>query len=67
MSLNPAVISQAQGWRGAQGLELVSFLIAHLGNTITEGRALEPVDHLGQAGHLAIDEKGAVTYHVAHQ
>jgi len=44
--------------------KLVSFLVAHLGHKITEAGASELVKYLSQAGHLAIDEKGAVTYHL---
>ena len=43
---------------------LIRSLIAHLGHKITEAEALELVDMLGQAGHLVIDEKGKVNYHL---
>ena len=43
--------------------KLVSFLVTHLGNKITAAEALSLVEHLGQAGHLIIGDKGAVTYH----
>ncbi len=41
---------------------LVSFLVAHLGHKITEAAALAIVENLQRAGHLAIGEKGTVTY-----
>lgn len=44
--------------------KLVSFLVAFLGNKITDGEALELVEHLKQAGHITIGEKGAVTYYL---
>jgi len=44
--------------------KLVSYLIAHLGHKITEAEALGLIENLCQAGYLAIDEKGAVTYHL---
>ena len=44
--------------------KLVSCLITHLGHKITETQALDLIHHLSQAGHLVIDEKGAVTYHL---
>jgi len=43
---------------------LVRFLIAYLGHKITEADALSRVEILRQAGHLAIDDKGKVTYHL---
>ncbi len=44
--------------------KLISYLVAHLGHKITEAEALDLVQYLSQAGHLAIGEKGAVTYHL---
>jgi hypothetical protein len=44
--------------------KLVSFLIAYLGHKITEAEALSIIKNLCRAGHLAIGEKGDVTYHV---
>ena len=44
--------------------KLLSFLIAYLGHKITETEALTLIQNLRQAGHLAIGEKGAVTYHL---
>ena len=44
--------------------KLVSYLVAHLGHRITEAEALRLVEELRRASHLAIDEKGAVTYHL---
>lgn len=46
---------------------LVSFLIAYLGNKITSEEALQIIELLEQAGHLVIDDKGKVTYHLEHQ
>ena len=43
---------------------LVSFLIAHLGNKITETEAQNLVEHLGQGGHLTIGQNARVTYHL---
>ena len=45
--------------------KLVSYLVAHLGHKITEAEALQLVEHVSQAGHLFIDDKGTVTYHMA--
>ncbi len=42
--------------------KLVSFVVACLGHKITEAEALNVVEKLRRAGHLAIGEKGAVTY-----
>ena len=42
--------------------KLRSYLIAHLGNKITETEADRLIQDLGQAGHLFIGEKGKVTY-----
>jgi hypothetical protein len=42
--------------------KLVSYLVAYLGQKITEAEASEVVVALGQAGHLNIDEKDRVTY-----
>jgi hypothetical protein len=44
--------------------KLVSFLVAHLGNKITEADALHLVNYLSQAGLLTLDEKGTVAYHL---
>lgn len=44
--------------------KLVSFLIAYLGHKITEGEVLTLIENLGQAGHLFIDDKDKVTYHL---
>jgi hypothetical protein len=44
---------------------LVSFLIAHLGNKITEAEALNLIEYLGQGGHVTIGENTRVTYHLA--
>jgi len=43
---------------------LVSFLVTHFGRQINEPEALSFVKFLSQAGHLVINEKGAVTYHL---
>lgn len=44
--------------------KLVSSVIAHLGHKITEEEALKIIENLGQSGHLFIDDKGKVTYHL---
>lgn len=44
--------------------KLTSFLIVHLGNKVTEAEALALIEMLSQAGHLVIDDKGKVTYHL---
>ncbi len=44
--------------------KLLSFLIAYFGQKLTEAEALDLIHHLSQAGHLVIDERGAVTYHL---
>ena len=44
--------------------KLVSFCVAHLGNKITAAQALSLVEHLCQGGHIAIAEKGTLTYHL---
>lgn len=46
--------------------KLLSYLLAHLGHKLTEAEALNLVKYLSQAGHLAIGEKGAITYHLEH-
>jgi hypothetical protein len=46
--------------------KLVSYLLAHLGNKLREAEAFRLVELLGQAGHLVIDDKGKVTYHLDH-
>ena len=43
---------------------LVRFLIAFFGHKPTEPEALRLVESLGQGGHLFIDEKCKVTYHL---
>ena len=45
--------------------KLASFLIAHLGQQITESEALTLIENLGQAGHLFIDDKEKVPYHLS--
>ncbi len=42
--------------------KLVSYLVTHLGNRATGTRALELVEHLSQAGHLVVEDKGVVKY-----
>jgi hypothetical protein len=44
--------------------KLASFLIAYLGHKITEDEVLTLIGNIGQAGHLFIDDKGEVTYHL---
>jgi hypothetical protein len=45
---------------------LIRFVKAQLGKQATEEMAVDIVEELRQAGHLDINEKGAVTYHLAH-
>ena len=42
--------------------KLVSYLVSFFNRKITEAEALNLVENLRKAGHLDIDEKGAVTY-----
>jgi hypothetical protein len=42
--------------------KLVSYVVAYFGHKITEAEALNLVESLQRAGHIAIGEKGAVTY-----
>ncbi len=42
--------------------KLVTHLVAHLGHKVTEAEVESLIEALRQAGHLAIDGKGAVTY-----
>ncbi len=44
--------------------KLASFLVAHFGHKITETEALNRVEALGQAGHLFVDDKEKVIYHL---
>jgi hypothetical protein len=44
--------------------KLVSHLITHLGKKVTETEVVELVGIMSQAGHLVIDDKGKVTYHL---
>jgi hypothetical protein len=57
-------LRKASTTRPRNNKKLVSFLVAHLGHKITEAEALDVVEYLSQAGHLVIDEKGTVTYHL---
>jgi hypothetical protein len=43
---------------------LVSHLLAFSGNKATEAEVLGVIDHFRKAGHLDIDTKDAVTYHL---
>jgi hypothetical protein len=43
---------------------LISFVITHLGRQLTESEALAMVQHLSKAGHLVIDDKGKLAYHL---
>ena len=43
---------------------LVRHLLTVLGNKITDANVLALINSLGQTGHLAIDNKGRVTYHL---
>ena len=42
---------------------LLSYLIARLGQKVTDAHAGDLIEYLTQAGHLTIDDKGKVTYH----
>jgi len=42
--------------------KLVSYLVAYLGHKITEAEASSLVERLQHAGHIAIGERGTVTY-----
>jgi len=44
--------------------KLVSYLITHLGRDCKGAEVLELVELLGQAGHFATDERGALTYYL---
>ena len=44
--------------------KLLSFLVAYLGHNVADTGVLHLIGNLSQAGHLAIDVKGAVTYHL---
>jgi hypothetical protein len=43
-------------------VKLVSYVVAYLGRKITEAEASNLVESLQRAGHIAIGEKGTVTY-----
>jgi hypothetical protein len=57
-------LRKASTTRPRNSKKLVSFLVAQLGHKITEAEAVSLVESLSQAGHLAINEKGTVTYHL---
>lgn len=44
--------------------KLASWISTHLGNKPTEAEVAGLIERLGQAGHLFIDAKGKVTYHL---
>ena len=44
--------------------KLASYLISHLGKKLTEADASTLINMLKQAGHLVVDDKGKVTYHL---
>jgi hypothetical protein len=46
--------------------KLLSYLVAHLGHKVTEAEISDLIRMHGQAGHLVIDDKGKVTYHLGH-
>jgi hypothetical protein len=50
--------------RPATYKRLVSFLIAFLGNRHSEAEAAHFIEFLGQAGHLVVSDKGAISYHL---
>ncbi len=53
----------ATKWPGTKE-KLASDLITHLGKKVTLAEASELIKMLCQAGHLVIDDKGKVTYHL---
>ena len=55
---------KASAQRPRNHKKLVSFLVAFFGQKISEGVAMDRIEKLGQAGHLGIDGKGIVTYHL---
>jgi len=50
--------------RPTRKITLVPHLLTVLGNKITEADVLALINTLSQAGHLIIDDKGRVTYHL---
>ena len=44
--------------------KLLSHLITHLGKKVTETEVVELVGMMSQAGHLVIDDKGKIIYHL---
>ena len=44
--------------------KLRSYLVSHLGKKLTEADASTLINMLKQAGHLVVDDKGKVTYHL---
>ncbi len=44
--------------------KLISYLVAYLGHKITDVQAAGLIKNLSQAGHLAIDAKSKVIYHI---
>jgi hypothetical protein len=44
--------------------KLASWISAHLGNKPSEAEVVDLIERLGQAGHLFMDTKGKVTYHL---
>ena len=45
--------------------KLVSHLVTHLGKKVTETDVMKLVQMMSQAGHLVIDDKGKVIYHLS--
>ena len=43
---------------------MCAYLISHLGKKLTDAEAVSVTSLLRQAGHLVIDDKGKVTYHL---
>ena len=54
-------------YRPGNKKRLVSDLVTHLGNKITEAEALQLVEFLGEAGHLVINEKDMITSHLGQE
>lgn len=44
--------------------KMVSYLVAYFGRKITEAQALNIIETLHQAGHVAVDEKDRIAYHL---
>ncbi|HEX5222919.1 MAG TPA: PIN domain-containing protein [Verrucomicrobiae bacterium] len=45
--------------------KLISYLVAHLGKKRTEAEITNLIALLGRAGHLVVDDKGKINYHLS--